>query len=156
MNPSTIELRIVTPAGEFLHEPVELVEMTTTVGQIGVLPGHTRLMASLEIGPIAVVRNGQRRWWFSGGGTAVIDPAKVSMMLIGLVAHLDDEVLEACCARAQAMLGEGADALAMAAACARARHDLTILPTQRSAPLIPEFDIPRAQILAELLHQTHH
>ena len=54
------------------------------------------------------------------------------------------------------MLGEGADALAMAAACARARHDLTILPAQRSAPLVPEFDIPRAHILAELLHQKHH
>lgn len=156
MNPSTIDLRIVTPAGEFLHESVEFVEMTTTVGQIGVLPGHARLMTSLEIGPISVVRDGQRRWWFSGGGTAVIDPEKVSMMLIGLVAHLDDEVLEACCARAQAMLGEGADALAMAAACARARYDRTSLPAERSAPIVPEFDIPRARILAELLHQTHH
>lgn len=156
MNSSTIDLRIVTPAGEFLHESVEFVEMTTTVGQIGVLPGHARLMASLEIGPISVMRNGQRRWWFSGGGTALIAPEKVSMMLIGLVAHLDDEVLEACCARAQAMLGEGADAHAMAAACARARHDLSTLPAQRREPLIPEFDIPRAKILAELLHQTHH
>jgi F-type H+-transporting ATPase subunit epsilon len=156
MSPSTIDLRIVTPAGEFLREAVELVEMTTTVGQIGVLPGHAPLMAALEIGPISVVRNGQRHWWFSGGGTAHIGPGKVSMLLIGLVAHLDDEVLEACCARARAMLGEGADAQAMAAACARARYDRTSLPAQRSAPVVPEFDIPRARILAELLHQTHH
>ena len=79
------------------------------------------------------------------------------MLLIGLVAHLDDEVLEACCARARAMLGEGIDELAMAAACARARHTLTGLPD--GAPLqssVPEFDIPRAHILAELLHQKHH
>jgi F-type H+-transporting ATPase subunit epsilon len=157
MNPPTIQLRIVTPVGEFLHEPVELVEMTTTVGQIGVLPGHAPLMAALEIGPISVVRNGPRHWWFSGGGTALIDPEKVSMLLIGLVAHLDDEVLEACCARARAMLGEGTDELAMAAACARARHTLTTLPAQPAAPaFVPEFDIPRAQILAELLHQKHH
>lgn len=156
MNPSTIDLRIVTPAGEFLHEPVDLVEMTTSAGQIGVLPGHARLMASLEIGPISVVHQGRRRWWFSGGGTALIDPATVSILLIGLVAHLDDEVLEACCARAQAMLGEDADAQAMAAACARARHHLTIPPAQRGAPLVPEFDIPRAHILAELLQQKHH
>jgi hypothetical protein len=79
------------------------------------------------------------------------------MLLIGLVAHLDDEVLEACCARARAMLGEGTDELAMAAACARARHTLTGLPAQPAAPaFVPEFDIPRAQILAELLHQKHH
>jgi F-type H+-transporting ATPase subunit epsilon len=155
MNPSTIDLRIVTPAGEFLHEPVELVEMTTTIGQIGVLPGHAPCMAALEIGPVSVVRNGQRHWWFSGGGTVLIDPAKVSMMLIGIVAHLDEEVMEACCARAQAMLGEGTDELAMAAACARARHTLTSLPPQGAEPVVPEFDIPRAHILAELLHRPH-
>lgn len=67
-----------------------------------------------------------------------------------------DEVLEACCARARAMLGEGADELAMAAACARARHTLTGLPAQRAPAFVPEFDIPRAHILAELLHQKHH
>lgn len=156
MNPSTLDLRIVTPAGEFLHEPVELVEMTTTIGQIGVLPGHAPLMAALEIGPVSVMRKGQRHWWFSGGGTALIDPEKVSMMLIGLVAHLDDEVLDACCARARTMLGEGVDELAMAAACDRARHALTNLPAQPAAPFIPEFDIPRAHILAELLHQKRH
>jgi F-type H+-transporting ATPase subunit epsilon len=156
MNPSTIELRIVTPAGEFLREPVELIEMTTTVGQIGVLPGHAPLMAALEIGPISVVRNGQRHWWFTGGGTARIEPDSVSLLLIGLLAHLDNEVLEACCARARAMFGEDADDLAMASACARARHALLTLPAERRTALIPEFDIPRAAILAELLHQKHH
>jgi F-type H+-transporting ATPase subunit epsilon len=156
MNSSTIQLRIVTPAGEFLHEPVEMIEMNTTVGQIGVLPGHAPLMAALEIGPIFVVRNGQRHWWFTGGGTARIEPEKVSLLLIGLVAHPNDEVLEACCARARAMLGEGADELAMAAACDRARHTLASLPAGGGTALVPEFDIPRAHILAELLHQKHH
>jgi F-type H+-transporting ATPase subunit epsilon len=156
MIPPSIDLRIVTPAGEFLHEPVEFAEMTTTVGQIGVMPGHAPLIAALEIGPISVVRNGQRHWWFSGGGTARIEPDSISLLLIGLVGHLDDEVLEACCARARSMLGEGADELAMAAACERARHALAGQPTGRGAALIPEFDIPRAHILAELLHQKHH
>lgn len=156
MNPSILDLRIVTPAGEFLHEPVELVEMTTTAGQIGVLPGHAPLIAALEIGPISVVRNGRRHWWFSGGGTARIHPDKVSLMLIGLVAHLDDEVLEACCARARAMLGDEADELAMASACARAKQALMVLPGQRVESLVPEFDIPRAHIFTELLHARHH
>ena len=156
MNPSTIQLRIVTPAGEFLHEPVELVEMTTTVGQIGVLPGHAPLMAALEIGPISVVRNGQRRWWFSGGGTVLIAPENVSMMLIGLVAHLNDEVLEACCARARAMFGEAANEMEMAAACSRAKDALASLPAALSPAVAHEFDIPRAHILAELLHQKRH
>jgi F-type H+-transporting ATPase subunit epsilon len=156
MNSSTIDLRIITPAGEFLHEPVELIEMTTTLGQIGVLPGHAPLITALEIGPISVVRNGQRHWWFSGGGTALIDREKVSVILIGLVAHMDDEVLDACCARARAMLGEGDDELAMAAACDRARHSLTGLPAQRAPAFVPEFDIPRAHILSELLHHRYH
>lgn len=156
MNPSSIDLRIVTPAGEFLHEAVEFVEMNTTVGQIGVLPGHAPLIAALEIGPISIVRNGQRHWWFSGGGTARIEPQSVSLLLMGLVAHLDDEVLEACCARARAMLGEGADELAMAAACDRARQSLAGMPAGRSTDFVPEFDIPRAAILSELLKSKTH
>ncbi len=155
-NVSTLDLQIVTPAGEFLHERVELVEMTTTVGQIGVLPGHAPLMAALEIGPVSVIRNGRRHWWFSGGGTARITPEKVSLLLIGIVNHLNDEVLEACCARARAMLGEGSDELAMAAACERARHALASAPARGAADLMREFDIPRAHLFAELLQPKHH
>jgi F-type H+-transporting ATPase subunit epsilon len=155
MNAATIDLRIVTPAGEFLHEPVELVEMTTTEGQIGVMAGHTPLIAALEVGPVAITRNRERQWWFSGGGTAQITPHSVSMLLIGLVAHLDREELEACCARARTMLGEGTDELAMAGACDRARHLLADASSAR-APFVPELDIPRAHLLSELLHHKHH
>ena len=151
-----IDLQILTPAGEFLHEQVEAVEMTTTSGQIGVLPGHAPLIVALEIGPISVLRNGTRHWWFSGGGTARITPERVSMLLLGIVSHLDDEVLEACCSRVRTMFGDGIDELAMAAACERARHTLETTPTLRRAEFVAEFDIPRAHILAELLHQKHH
>ena len=91
-----------------------------------------------------------------GGGTACIAPDKVSLMLIVRVAHLHDDVLEACSARARAMLGDEADAPAMASACARAKQALMVLPGQRVEPLVPEFDIPRAHIFAELLHSKYH
>jgi F-type H+-transporting ATPase subunit epsilon len=156
MIPQSLNLRIVTPAGEFLNEAVEYVEMTTTEGGIGVFPGHAPMIATLEIGPLSVMRGGRRHWWFSGGGTARIQPSDVSLLLIGLVAHLDDEVLEACCARARAMLGDEADELGMAAACARARETLSAHPERRMEAAIPEFDIPRAHIFAELLHSKHH
>ena len=77
-------------------------------------------------------------------------------MLIVRVAHLHDDVLEACCACARAMLGDEADELAMASECARAKQALMVLPGQRVEPLVPEFDIPRAHIFAELLHSKHH
>ena len=54
------------------------------------------------------------------------------------------------------MLGEGADELAMAAACERARQSLAGMSGGRPAPLVPEFDIPRAAILSELLKSKTH
>ena len=150
-------LRIVTPAGEFLSERVEMVELTTSTGQIGVLPGHVHLVTPLEIGPIGVFAKERWRWWFSGGGFATIDPERVSVLAIGLVAHADDEVFEACCERARAMFGESLDEAAMAAACSRARDRLATMPAFTATSGDPEFDIPRAAILSELLKsKTHH
>lgn len=151
-----MNLRIVTPAGEFLSERVEMVELSTSSGQIGVLPGHARLVTPLEIGPIGVRANDRWRWWFSGGGFATIDPDNVSVLAIGLVAHVDHEVLEACCDRARALFGESLDEAAMAAACSRARDRLATMPPFTAATGDPEFDIPRAAILSELLNAKRH
>ena len=45
---------------------------------------------------------------------------------------------------------------AMAAACDRARFSLKNLPAPPVTTFVHEFDIPRAPILTELLHQKHH
>jgi F-type H+-transporting ATPase subunit epsilon len=144
-------LRIVTPGGEFLSASAEMVELNTSTGQIVILPGHTHLVTPLEIGPLGVCQAGRWRWWFSGGGFATIDPDRVSVLAIGLVAHADEEVFEACCQRARAMFGESVDEAAMAAACSRARERLTTMPAFSQASGDPEFDIARATILSELL-----
>jgi F-type H+-transporting ATPase subunit epsilon len=155
--PAGLHLRIVTPAGEFLSERVEMVELNTSSGQIGVLPGHVHLVTPLEIGPIGARAEDRWRWWFSGGGFATIEPGHVSVLAIGLVAHVDHEVLEACCERARSLFGETLDEAAMAAACSRARDRLATMPPFTAATGDPEFDIPRAAILSELLkRKTHH
>jgi F-type H+-transporting ATPase subunit epsilon len=152
-----IKLRIVTPVGEFLSELVEMVELNTSGGQIGVLPGHAHLVTPLEIGPIGIRANDRWRWWFCSGGFATIDPDRVSVLAIGLVAHVDHEVLEACCERARSFFGETLDEAAMAAACSRARDRLTTMPAFSATSGDPAFDIARATILSELLkNRPHH
>lgn len=146
-----INLRIVTPAGEFFSEPVEMVELNTSSGQIGVFPGHAHLVTPLEIGLIGVRVNDRWRWWFSGGGFATINPDHISVVTFGLVAHVDDEVLEACCERARSFFGETLDEAAMAAACSRARDRLATMPGFSADSAELELNIPRAAILSELL-----
>ena len=52
MLPDSIELIIVTPERQFLHESVVEVVMPGAEGELGVLPGHAPLMTELGIGEL--------------------------------------------------------------------------------------------------------
>ena len=50
--PPYLNLEIVTPDRPLIREQVDEVEIPATEGYIGVLPGHTPLLAMLEIGQL--------------------------------------------------------------------------------------------------------
>lgn len=54
----TFDLQIISPTRVFFHEEVDMVEMKTSEGEIGVLAGHIPLTAILEPGILKVHQNG--------------------------------------------------------------------------------------------------
>jgi F-type H+-transporting ATPase subunit epsilon len=53
MPPQTIELIVVTPERQLLHEQVNDVVLPGAAGALGVLPGHAALMTELGIGELS-------------------------------------------------------------------------------------------------------
>ncbi len=55
-----LKLEIVTPDGMVYCEPVEMVTLQGSEGQIGILPHHTPLIEQLAPGEMVVEKNGHK------------------------------------------------------------------------------------------------
>ena len=78
--PPYINLEIVTPDRPLIKEQVEEVEIPATDGYIGVLPGHTPLLAMLEIGQLWY-RKGQEKFYVSiAFGFVEVLPDRVTIL----------------------------------------------------------------------------
>ena len=63
-----IEVRIYTPEGSFAIIPnVKKIEVDTTDGQRGILPGHMSIVLMLEIGTLVVETNEHLIYTIAGG-----------------------------------------------------------------------------------------
>ncbi len=80
MTDKTFILTIVTPQRRVFQQPVNMVIIRTTEGDIGVLPGHTPLVASLETGPMTIKHKGQDRRAAVNGGFVEVTPDQVSVL----------------------------------------------------------------------------
>jgi F-type H+-transporting ATPase subunit epsilon len=76
----TLRLEIVTPQAIAFSDDVDMVTLPSVVGQIGVLPGHVRLITQIVPGEIIVSRNGQERFLAVGGGLVEITGARVAIV----------------------------------------------------------------------------
>ena len=63
-----LHLKIVTPEKVILDEPVDMVTLTTSEGEIGVLPHHTSLMAKLMPGELRIKKGGKTDILATGDG----------------------------------------------------------------------------------------
>jgi F-type H+-transporting ATPase subunit epsilon len=61
MNEKTLQVKIVTPYEMFFDGLAEMVVFTCKDGEIGILPGHSPLIAALTPGEIRLKMNGQWR-----------------------------------------------------------------------------------------------
>ena len=65
----TIDFELVSPAQLLVSEPVDMVVVPGSEGDIGVLPGHSPLIASLRPGVIEIYKAGSvEDHIFVGGG----------------------------------------------------------------------------------------
>ncbi len=65
---STFPLKIVTPKGIYLQKDVELLNLRTTAGQIGILAHHLPLASGIEISEMNFVVGGERTNFAIAGG----------------------------------------------------------------------------------------
>jgi F-type H+-transporting ATPase subunit epsilon len=76
-----IRLEVVTPEQEVVNVPAQIVMAPGSMGEFGVLSGHTPFMTSLNTGAIHYRdENGKDRFVFVSGGFAEALPDKVTVL----------------------------------------------------------------------------
>jgi F-type H+-transporting ATPase subunit epsilon len=94
----TLALKIVTPEGPVFEGRVRTVVAPATKGSMGVLPGHARLVTSLETGVVrADFEDGTQHFFMTSGGFL-----EVANDVVTILADVGEEDTSIDLARAQA------------------------------------------------------
>ena len=102
-----LTLELVTPAKQVLSETVDEITAPGTMGQFGVLPGHTPMLTTLDVGELCYRKGGQNYYVAVNWGYVEIEEDRVIILVE--TAEAEDEIdLE----RARAALGRAEKALA--------------------------------------------
>jgi len=88
--PQHLQLHIVSADRSLVNETVDEVEVTGAEGYFGVLPGHTALLAVLQVGELWY-RQGQEKHYVSVAfGFAEVQPDRVT--ILAQIAEKADEI----------------------------------------------------------------
>jgi F-type H+-transporting ATPase subunit epsilon len=105
--PSHLTLEIVTPDRSILHERVDEVEIPGADGYFGVLPGHTPLLASLQVGVLWYRKGIEKSYLSIAFGFAEVLPDHVTILarICERAEEIDVDRAEAERRRAEEQLG---------------------------------------------------
>lgn len=78
--PKELTLEIVTPDRLLVREVVDEVELPAADGYLGVLPGHTPLLATLRVGAIWYRQGQQKHYLAVAFGFAEVLPDRVTVL----------------------------------------------------------------------------
>ncbi len=140
MAEKNILLEIVTPEKTVVSEDAQMVVAPGTLGEFGVLTGHTPFLTTLKMGTLRYTdSSGAERMVFIGGGFAEALPDKVTVLAESAERRRDIDIERARSAleRAQKRLAEEAKKTEMdytraKAALERALHRLKLAESRRS------------------------
>jgi F-type H+-transporting ATPase subunit epsilon len=104
--PSHLALEIVTPERAIVHEKVDEVQIPGADGYFGVLPGHTPLLASLQVGQLWYRKGSEYTYMSVAFGFAEVLPDRVTIL-----AQIAERAEEIDIERAQAERQRAEDAL---------------------------------------------
>ena len=88
--PSQIQLEVVTPDHQVVHESVDSVTVPGKCGYLGILPGHAPLLSELAPGQIVYTLAGSKRHVAVSWGFAEILPDRV--IVLAQTAELAEEI----------------------------------------------------------------
>ena len=78
--PSALSFELVTPGHSIVHEAVDEVQIPGSEGYLGVLPGHTPLLTTLQVGELWFRRGTERSFVSVAFGFAEILPDRVTVL----------------------------------------------------------------------------
>ena len=88
--PAHLTLVIVTPDRAVAHDHVDEVEIPGADGYFGVLPGHTPLLASLQVGELWYRKASEKSYMSIAFGFAEVLPDRVT--ILAQIAERADEI----------------------------------------------------------------
>jgi len=105
---NTLKLRIVTPETTFYSDEVDMVTLPGVEGQMGLLPGHIRMMTQMVPGELIVHKNGSDQFLAVGEGLVEVSSERVDILTdMAITAeNIDEAKTEEARQRAAARLRE--------------------------------------------------
>ena len=105
---ATIKLEIVTPETKTFSEDVDMVTLTGTEGEMGILPQHMPLMTQLVAGEIVAHKGMEKIFLAVGDGFVQVTGERVAILTdIAIRAeNIDEAAAEQARQRAEARLAE--------------------------------------------------
>jgi F-type H+-transporting ATPase subunit epsilon len=101
-----IALEIISPEKLLLARDVDLVVIPGTEGDIGVLPGHSKLVTSLRGGLVDIYENGRiNERFYVSGGFAEVTESRVAVLADEIIRQADINPAKAAAALAAAQNG---------------------------------------------------
>jgi F-type H+-transporting ATPase subunit epsilon len=79
--PSHIQLEIVTPDRQVVHDAVDSVTIPGKSGYLGILPGHAPLLSELKVGEVVYTRGGTKHYLAVSWGFAEVLPDRVIILV---------------------------------------------------------------------------
>jgi F-type H+-transporting ATPase subunit epsilon len=100
--PTKLHLEIVTPDGVVVNQDVDEIQVPGAEGYFGVLPGHTALLASLQVGEMWYRVDDKKHFLAIAFGFVEVRPDGVTMLANGAEAAEKIDVTRAEAAKRQA------------------------------------------------------
>lgn len=103
-----LNLKIVTPEEEVLNEEVDQVNVSTSQGELGILPHHANLMAKLIPGELKIKKGGKISYFAIGDGFLQIENNSLTIMtdLAENAQEIDEKAVETARKRAEEALAQ--------------------------------------------------
>jgi len=105
---ATIKLEIVTPEAKIFSDDVDMVTLTGTEGEMGILPMHMPLMTELVAGEIVAQKGKETIFLAVGDGFVQVTGDRVAVLADMAInaKNIDEATAEEALRRAQARLAE--------------------------------------------------
>ena len=130
---ATIKLEIVTPEAKTYSDDVDMVTLTGSEGEMGILPQHMPLMTQLVAGEIHAKKGAENIFLAVGDGFVQVTGEQVSILTDMAIRaeNIDEAKAEEARQRAEARLAEKLTDEDAAMASATLAHSLAQLKVKR-------------------------